>query len=110
MSMIEIQSSVQHSLGQEEALARVHQLVATLTQRFPQQVHQVQLHMKDHRVNVSFAAYGYVVSWHAEIFDDQISLLGQIPESARKFQTKIEQAILMRLEESLRPGRRSQVA
>ncbi len=108
--MIEIHSSVQHSLGQEAAVARVTQLVASLSQRFPQQVHQVQLHLKDHRVDVSFAAYGYVVSWHADIYDDEISLIGRIPDSAKKFQTKIEQAILTRLEETLTTSRWPQVA
>lgn len=99
--MIEIHSTIQHCLGQEEAIARIHQMVATLTQRFPQQVHQVNLHMKDHRVDVSFAAYGYLVSWRAEVYDDQVSLLGLIPESAKKFQGKMEQAVVSRLEMTL---------
>jgi hypothetical protein len=96
--VIEIESTIQHSLGQELAVQRMHQLVASLTQRFPQQVHQVQLHLKDHWVHVSFAAYGYVVQWKAEIYDDQVTLTGQIPDSANKFRRKIEQAILERVE------------
>ena len=99
--MIEIESNIQHSLGQEIAVERMHLLVATLSQQFPQQVHQVQLHFKDHRVEVSFAAYGYVVHWKAEIYDDQISLYGRIPDSAKKFKGKIEQAILARIEAAL---------
>lgn len=99
--MIEINTAVQHCLGQEEAIARIHQMVASLTQRFPQQVHQVNLHMKDHRFDVSFAAYGYLVSWRAEVYDDQVSLMGHIPESASKFKSKMEQAVVTRLEEAL---------
>ena len=102
-AMIEINTSIQHCLGQEEAIARIHQLVASLTQRFPQQVHQVSLHMKDHRFDVSFAAYGYLVSWRAEVYDDQISLLGLIPESAQKFESKMKEAVLSRLEAALKP-------
>ena len=101
--MIEINTAVQHCLGQKEAIARIHQMVATLTQRFPSQVHQVNLHMKDHRFDVSFAAYGYLVSWRAEVFDDQVSLLGLIPESAKQFKGKMEQTIVSRLEETLTP-------
>ena len=101
--MIEINTSIQHCLGQEEAIARIHLLVASLTQKFPQQVHQVNLHMKDHRFDVSFAAYGYLVSWRAEVYDDQVSLLGLIPESARPFQGKMEQAVVSRLEAALAP-------
>lgn len=99
--MIEIATSVQHSLGQEEAIARLHQMVASMTQRFPQQVHQVNLHMTDHRFDVSFAAYGYLVSWRAEVYDDQVSLMGLIPESAKKFAGKMEQAVVTRIEETL---------
>jgi hypothetical protein len=102
--MIEINTSVQHCLGQQEALARIQQLVVNLTQRFPQQVHQVNLHMKDHRFDVSFAAYGYLVAWRAEVYDDQISLSGSIPESARQFQNKMEQAVVSRLEAALSPA------
>lgn len=101
--MIEIESAIQHSLGQEEAVARIHQMVASLSQRFPQQVHQVQLSLKDNCANVTFAAYGYVVTWRAEIYDDQVSLYGRIPDSAKKFERKIEQAIVSRVEATLVP-------
>lgn len=99
--MIEIHSSVQHCLGQQEAISRIHQLAASLAQSFPQQVHQVHLLMKDHQVDVSFAAYGYLVSWRAEVYDDEVSLSGQIPESARKFENKMEQAVVSRVESAL---------
>ena len=102
--MIEINTAVQHCVGQQEAIARIHHLVASLTQRFPQQVHQVNLHMKDHRFDVSFAAYGYLVSWRAEVYDDQVSLMGLIPESAKPFESKMEQAVVSRLEGILAPG------
>jgi hypothetical protein len=99
--MIQIESNIQHSLGQDGAVQRMHQLVASLSQTFPQQVHQVQLHFKNHRIEISFAAYGYVVHWQAEIYDDQVSLIGRIPDSASKFKGKIEQAIVARVENAL---------
>lgn len=107
--MINIESNIQHCLGQEMAVERMHQLVATLSQRFPQQVHQVKLHLKDHRIDISFAAYGYVVHWHAEVFDDQVALFGRIPDLAAKFRRKMEQAIVARVEAALlpAPGRRA---
>ncbi len=102
--MIEIHTKVPHCLGQDEAVVRIQQMVASLSQRFPQQVHQVQLHLKDHRVEVGFAAYGYVVSWSAEIYDDEVHLMGRIPNSAKKFRAKIEQAIVSRVEATLLPS------
>ncbi|MFK7736506.1 MAG: hypothetical protein AB8B50_10775 [Pirellulaceae bacterium] len=107
--MIEIPAAVQHCLGQDEAISRLHHMVATLTQRFPQQVHQVNLHMKDHRFDVSFAAYGYLVSWRAEVYDDQVSLQGIVPESAKKFASKMEQAIVSRIEDALHPNADSEL-
>ncbi len=99
--MITIESSVQHCLGQKMAVVRLRELIADLSQRFPQQVHQVKLNINAHVMNVSFAAYGYVVHWSAEVFDDQVSLVGQIPDSAAPYESKMEQAVVARLEECL---------
>ncbi|QDV23895.1 hypothetical protein Q31a_22050 [Aureliella helgolandensis] len=91
--MIEIDSNVQHSLGQEVAVERLHNLAVNLAQRFPQQVHQLKMHFKNHRIDVDFAAYGYVVHWTAEVFDDQVSLHGTVPDSAKVFAGKMKQTI-----------------
>ncbi|MCA9131346.1 MAG: polyhydroxyalkanoic acid system family protein [Planctomycetales bacterium] len=100
--MIVIESNIQHCLGQELALTRMQQLVRELAQRFPQQVHQVQLQsIRGHRLSVSFAAYGYVVEWKAEVYDDAVLLCGKIPDAAAKFRSKIGQAIATRVEEAL---------
>ncbi|MCA9132711.1 MAG: polyhydroxyalkanoic acid system family protein [Planctomycetales bacterium] len=101
--MIEIESSIQHCLGQESAVERMRHMVASLAQRFPQQVHQVRVQWTEHRLYVSFAAYGYAVQWDAEIYDDQVALHGRIPDTARQFKGKIEQAIVARVEEVLAP-------
>lgn len=101
--MIEIESSVQHCLGQQNAVERVQSLVSDLAHRFPQQVHQVELRVSDHVVDVRFAAYGYVVQWSAEVFDDQVTLHGKIPASASSYESKMEQAIVARMEDCLAP-------
>ncbi len=101
--MIHIESQIKHHLGQQAALERMHQLVASLSQRFPQQVHQIKLCFRDHKVDVNFAAYGYVVHWQAEIEEERVLLHGQIPDAARPFRNKIEQSILARVEDSLLP-------
>lgn len=101
--MIEIESSVQHCLGQQIAIERVQALVSDLAHRFPQQVHRVELRLNAHVVDVNFAAYGYVVQWTAEVFDDQVTLHGRIPASASSYESKMEQAIVARIEECLAP-------
>lgn len=96
--MVEINTIVPHKLGRVDALDRIHQMVDTLGQRFPQQVHQVRSSWRDNKLNIRFAAYGYLVQWEAVVLEEQVSLLGQIPDAARVFKGKIEQAIVARLE------------
>ena len=99
--MVEINTLVSHRLGRIDALDRMHQMVDSLSQRFPQQVHQVRSSWQDNKLNIRFAAYGYLVQWEAVVLEEQVSLLGQIPDTARVFKGKIEQAIVSRLESVL---------
>lgn len=102
--MLEINTLVSHRLGRANALDRVHEMVDSLPQRFPQQVHQVSTSWEDNKLNIRFAAYGYLVQWEAVVLEDEISLLGLIPDAARVFKGKIEQAIVARLESALVPA------
>ena len=99
--MVEINTIVTHNLGRVNALDRMHQMVDSLGQRFPQQVHQVRSSWNDNKLNIRFAAYGYLVQWEAIVLEEQVSLLGQIPDTARVFKGKIEQAIVSRIESVL---------
>ena len=96
--MVEIHTLVSHRLGRVAALDRMHQMADSLSQRFPQQVHQVSSTWHDNKLNIRFAAYGFLVQWEAIVQEQQIALLGQIPDAARAFKHKIEQAIVARLE------------
>jgi hypothetical protein len=96
--MIPIESTIHHNLGQRVAVERIHQMAATLSQRFPQQVHQIEWRQSEHSVDMRFAAYGFVVSWAAEVDDTTIYLHGQIPDAARPYRKKIEQAVTARVE------------
>ncbi len=99
--MVEINTTVPHKLGRVDALERMHQMVDSLGQRFPQQVHQVRSSWQDNKLNIRFAAYGYMVQWEVVVMEEQIMLLGQIPDTARVFKSKIEQTIVARIESVL---------
>lgn len=101
--MIELESQITHQLGQTGAIKRVREFVGSLPQRFPQQVHQVTMRVRDDSVEVRFAAYGFVVQWRAEIQESCVILHGSIPESARKFQNKMLQTVADRIEQALQP-------
>lgn len=102
--MIEIESRVNHRLGRTGATTRVKEFVGSLPDRFPQQVHQVTMQFHDDCVEVQFAAYGYLVSWKAEVKDSCVILQGVIPDSAWKFQHKIMQTAVDRISEVLQPN------
>ena len=99
--MIPIESTIHHQLGQKVAVERIHQMAATLSQRFPQQVHQIEWQQHEHRIDLRFVAYGYLVSWEAEVDDAAIYLHGKIPDAARPFRKKIEEAVTARVEATL---------
>lgn len=105
--MVEINTTVPHNLGRVDALERMHQLIDSLGERFPQQVHQVRSSWHDNKLNIRFAAYGYLVQWEAIVQEKQISLLGQIPDTARVFKAKIEETIVSRIESVLTDAEQS---
>ena len=97
--MVEIETSVNHHLGDEAALERLHQMVDSLEDRYPDQVHRVESSWNGNELEISFAAYGYNIKWHATVLADRIALTGRIPTAARGFRSKIEQAIVARVEQ-----------
>lgn len=96
--MMEIETSVLHSLGNDAALDCLHEMVDSLEDRYRDQVHCVQSQWKGNELDISFAAYGYHINWHATVLTDRIALIGRIPAAARPYRGKIEQAIVARVE------------
>jgi hypothetical protein len=96
--MMEIETSVSHELGDKVALDRLHDMVDSLEDRYRDQVHCVQSQWNGNELDISFAAYGYNINWHATVLADRIALTGRIPSAARAYRGKIEQAIVARVE------------
>jgi hypothetical protein len=96
--MVEIETSVAHQLGNVAALNCLHAMVDSLEDRYRDQVHCVESHWNGNELDISFAAYGYHINWHATVLTDRIALIGRIPSAARPFRGKIEQAIVARVE------------
>lgn len=96
--MVEIETSVAHQLGDEAALHRLHEMVDSLEVRYRDQVHCVERRWNGNELDISFAAYGYHINWHATVLPDRIALVGRIPSAARPYRGKIEQAIVARVE------------
>ncbi len=97
--MVQIETSVSHKLGDLGALNRLHQMVDSLQDRYRDQVHRVESQWNGNELDISFAAYGYNINWHATVLPDRIALVGRIPASARAYRGKFERAIVARVEE-----------
>lgn len=108
--MVEIVTSVAHQLGNAAALDRLHEMIDSLEDRYRDQVHCVESHWNGNELDISFAAYGYHINWHATVMTDRIALHGRIPTAARPFRGKIEQAIVARVEAVFQEAARRQVA
>lgn len=100
--MVEIEANVEHHLGQEQAVERLHEMVNSLEERFRDQVHRVKSEWVENVLDISFAAYGFQIEWQATVLDDRVTLMGRIPPTAKMFRGKIERAIVARVEDMLR--------
>lgn len=96
--MVKIETSVRHRVGNQMALSRLHDMVDSLEDRFRDQVHRVERQWNGNELDISFAAYGYRIQWHATVLADRIALSGCIPSTARAYRDKIEQAVVARVE------------
>lgn len=108
--MFEIETNVSHYLGMDQAVNRLHQMVDSLEDRFREQVHHVKSLWHDNELDISFDAYGFQIQWHATVLADRVLLMGRIPETAKMFRGKIEQAIVARVEAILQEQSSSKVA
>lgn len=108
--MVEIETNVEHHLGQALAVERLHEMVDSLEDRYRDQVHFVKSEWADNVLHISFAAYGFRIQWQATVLEDRVALIGGIPATARMFRGKIERAIVARVEEMLQSERQSKAA
>jgi hypothetical protein len=96
-----VQRNVTHRLGLSEARNRLRELALGLSNEYPDQVHQVEIHWDDNQLSVYFAAYGFQYHWDAKVFSDRIELLGRYPESANVYRNKIEKTVVGKVEDIL---------
>ena len=83
-----VQRNVTHRLGLIEARNRLRELALGLSNEYPDQVHQVEIHWDDNQLSIYFAAYGFQYHWDAKVFSDRIELSGRYPESANVIATR----------------------
>ncbi|HTQ40192.1 MAG TPA: polyhydroxyalkanoic acid system family protein [Pirellulales bacterium] len=90
-----------HQLGQEEAAARLKNLLAKVKDKYQAQVSDLQEVWNGNTLNFSFSTYGFKVAGDVFVQPSEVQLDGQIPMAAMMFKGKIENAIKDQLAKEL---------
>lgn len=82
-----------HSLGREEALARLKRYIEKLKARHEDKFSQLDEQWQAHRGQFGFSAFGFSIRADLAVEDDQVQVSGTIPLAAMLFKGKIEQGV-----------------
>lgn len=93
--------TVPHSLGKEEALTRLHGMLASVKENYGSQVSDLQENWTDNGGTFSFKAMGFKISGALTVADDEVRVDAEFPWAAKPFQSTIETAIRERAERLL---------
>lgn len=92
--MPNIEMNIPHSLGQEEALKRIQQLLDNVQQRFGGQIKDIQQDWSNNEGTFSFSVMNMPVSGKLTVNNNDVALDGKLPMAAALFQGKIKEIIM----------------
>jgi hypothetical protein len=92
--MPNIQMSIPHSIGKDEALNRIKKLLGNVQSRFSGQLKDVQQEWNDNEGLFSFSVLNMQVSGKLTVNNDEVGLDGKLPIAAALFQGKIKEVIM----------------
>ena len=92
--MPNIEMNIPHSLGQEEALNRIQQLLSNVQQRFAGQLKDVKQDWSGNEGSFSFSVMNMPVSGKLTVNKSDVALDGKLPLAASLFQGKIKEIIM----------------
>lgn len=93
--------SIDHSLGQEEALDRIKGILAQVKENYGSQVSDLQENWTDHGGDFSFKAMGFKIAGDLTVTDSKVLINAEYPWAAKPFQGTIETTIRERAERLL---------
>ena len=92
--MPNIEMSIPHSIGQEEALNRIKKLLDNVQTQFSGQLKDVQQDWKNNEGSFSFSVMNMPVSGKLTVNNGDVALDGKLPLAASLFQGKIKEVIM----------------
>jgi hypothetical protein len=92
--MPNIEMSIPHSIGKDEALNRIKNLLGNVQTRFSGQLQDVKQEWNDNEGSFSFSVMNMPVSGKLTVNNGDVALDGKLPLAASLFQGKIKEVIM----------------
>jgi len=92
--MPNIAMNIPHSIGKEEALNRIKNLLGNVQSKFSGQIKDVKEEWNDNEGSFSFSVMNMPVSGKLTVNNGDVSLDGKLPPAASLFQGKIKEVIM----------------
>lgn len=93
--------SIDHSLGEQEALERIKGMLSQVKENYGSQVSDLEEHWTDNGGSFSFKAMGFKISGDLTVTDSKVMIDAEYPWAAKPFQGTIETTIRERAERLL---------
>ncbi|HYJ13225.1 MAG TPA: polyhydroxyalkanoic acid system family protein [Thermomicrobiales bacterium] len=94
---------VQHTLGQQEALSRLKNILASAKDQYGDRISDLQEHWTDDGGTFSFRAMGFKISGNLKVTNHDVAITGEYPFAAMPFKGTIESTLRERAERLLKP-------
>lgn len=92
--MPNIEMSIPHSIGKDEALSRIKKLLGNVQSKFSGQIKDVKEEWNDNEGSFSFSVMSMPVSGKLTVNNNDVALDGKLPMAAALFQGKIKEVIM----------------
>ena len=93
---------VDHSLGKDEALQRLHGMMGQVKENYGNQISDLEENWNDNGGNFSFKAMGFRIGGDLMVTDNAVEIDVDFPWAAKMFQGTIETTIRERAERLLK--------
>jgi hypothetical protein len=90
-----------HSLGAEEATARLKSFFQKLKERHSDKMSNLEEQWEANRLEYAFSTYGFNIKGDVQVEPNEVKVNGALPFAAMMFKGKIEQTVKEELEKLL---------
>ena len=100
--MPKLSFSVEHQLGQQEAVDRMKSFMPKIREHYQGQLTDFEESWEENELRFGFSTFGFKIKGQMAVEDTQVKLDLELPFAAMMFKGKIEQSIREPLERMLR--------